>query len=205
MAHVVVLEQVDARVDPGVGVERLPLHPDGERADEDDERPERRRAPRRESNACADSREDHDGSPGRLPHAVRMRSRTVRASTRAPSSQCSGAVNSSGVWLIPSRLGTKSIAEGTCRPSTMASCPAPLGMRRCWRPRRRAASLERVRRAQGRARPGLAVGLASSSSSPPRRRPARGARARTPRARAKPSGGRRADVDRELGRRPGRR
>ena len=40
-AHLVVLEQLRARVDPGVGVERLPLDPEGEGADEDDERPER--------------------------------------------------------------------------------------------------------------------------------------------------------------------
>src|SRR5919109_5211650 len=45
-------------------------------------------------------------------HRVRT-SASARARTRAPSSHCSGAVYSSGLWLIPPRLGTKSIAEGT--------------------------------------------------------------------------------------------
>jgi hypothetical protein len=38
---------------------------------------------------------------------------SARASTRAPSSQRSGSVNSSGEWLMPFRLGTNSIPAGT--------------------------------------------------------------------------------------------
>jgi len=41
------------------------------------------------------------------------RARTARARTRAPSSHCSGGVYSSGEWLMPPLLGTKSIAAGT--------------------------------------------------------------------------------------------
>src|SRR5262249_39903000 len=48
-------------------------------------------------------------------------SSSARSSTRPPSTQCSGSVNSSGEWLMPPRLGTNTIAEGVNSPMTMAS------------------------------------------------------------------------------------
>ena len=55
------------------------------------------------------------------PVGARGQVSSARASTRAPSSQCSGSVNSSGEWLIPFRLGTNSIPAGTWRPTSIAS------------------------------------------------------------------------------------
>ena len=49
---VVVLEQLRAHVDPGVGVERLPLDPDRERPDEEDQRPQPEQEPG-EDRACS--------------------------------------------------------------------------------------------------------------------------------------------------------
>ena len=40
LADLVVREELRARVDPRVGVERLPLHPERQRADEHDQRPD---------------------------------------------------------------------------------------------------------------------------------------------------------------------
>lgn len=37
-------------------------------------------------------------------------------------------VHSFGLWLIPSWLRTKNMAIGICRPTIIASCPAPLGI-----------------------------------------------------------------------------
>jgi hypothetical protein len=45
------LEQLRARLDPGIRVEHLARHPDGERAHEEDERPEAEQAPG-EDRAC---------------------------------------------------------------------------------------------------------------------------------------------------------
>ena len=51
-----------------------------------------------------------------------------------PGTTCSTGVYSSGVWLLPSRLGTNSIAEGKRGARISASWPAPLGMTRWRRP-----------------------------------------------------------------------
>ena len=47
-----------------------------------------------------------------------------------PTSTSSGLLCSAGEWLMPPRLGMKSMAAGTWRPITIASWPAPLAMRR---------------------------------------------------------------------------
>ena len=62
--------------------------------------------------------------PRPLPlHVARRRS--VRASTRAPSSQSAVSVHSDGEWLMPSREGTNSIPAAARRPTSIASWPAP--------------------------------------------------------------------------------
>ena len=54
---------------------------------------------------------------------------TPCSSTLAPRVMSSGAVYSSGAWLMPSRLGTKIMPTGPSSAMLWASCPAPDGMR----------------------------------------------------------------------------
>ena len=58
-------------------------------------------------------------SSRRRAHAASLAS--VPASTRTPRSRSSGAVYSSGWWLMPPALGTKIIPIGTREPITIAS------------------------------------------------------------------------------------
>ena len=53
----------------------------------------------------------------------------VRSSTSPPATRSSGSVNSAGLWLMPSRLGTKTMPVGQRRAIIWASCPAPDGSR----------------------------------------------------------------------------
>src|SRR5690606_24244029 len=48
--------------------------------------------------------------------------------TCTPATQSFSEDHSFGLWLMPSLLLTNSMATGICRPRTMASCPAPLGI-----------------------------------------------------------------------------
>ena len=58
-----------------------------------------------------------------------LSARTPCSSTLAPRVMSSGAVYSSGEWLMPSRLGTKIMPTGPSSAMLWASCPAPDGMR----------------------------------------------------------------------------
>lgn len=53
----------------------------------------------------------------------------VAARVRTPRRIASGAVYSSGAWLMPSRLGTKTIPARVRSAMLCTSCPAPLAIR----------------------------------------------------------------------------
>ena len=65
----------------------------------------------------------HEGSPSSI------RRRTAWRRAFAPRSSEAASVNSSGAWLMPLTLGTKSIPVGMTRATIPASWPGPLGKR----------------------------------------------------------------------------
>jgi hypothetical protein len=88
--------------------------------------------------------------------------RSVSSSTCAPPATCAGAVKSSGLWLIPPRLGTKRSPIGRWGASTLASCPAQMGRRAARNPRRPASS-----RASATTRSSRSTGGVSSHGAAP--------------------------------------
>ena len=62
------------------------------------------------------------------PYAARRT--TASSSTCAPAASCSGEVYSAGLWVMPPRLGTNSIALGHSGATSTLSCPAEATMSR---------------------------------------------------------------------------